>query len=203
MFRAGHKERRERLTVITRFRGAANREERRNWKAASEQGRSRQVRTLFLSLSRLCFRTVPETDAFVRRQWRDCLASSTFLPTIRRFLRDLSTQAFQRCLLTKTLLPWRRFPFLSLVSANGMGIPSLTVPRAPHLARWTTGAIKGDNCCAWDSLLSWSVYRRRDHLALITVKWQGCKYIYCSILLYPEFNVSFTYEPLTGIASSS
>jgi len=51
--------------VITRFQGAANREKRRYWKTAGEQGRVRQTRTpsLFLfsfslSLSlRLCFRT--------------------------------------------------------------------------------------------------------------------------------------------------
>lgn len=48
MFRTGHKERRKRLTVITRFQGAANREEHRNWRAAREQERRHG---LFLSLS--------------------------------------------------------------------------------------------------------------------------------------------------------
>lgn len=73
MFRVEHKERRRRLTVITRFRGIANREERRNWKAAKNVEAPTISLSLFFSplpLSRLCFRTVPEADAFVRRQWR-------------------------------------------------------------------------------------------------------------------------------------
>lgn len=124
MFRAGHKERRKRLTVITRFRGAANRKERRNWKAAGEQGHGPAGSdSFFLSLS----------PGFVSEPYRKQTLScgdngETASPHPPSFPQSAVSFAisrhrrFRRCLLTKTLPLWRRFPFLSLVSANGMTV---------------------------------------------------------------------------------
>lgn len=128
MFRAGHKERRKKINgnyAISRSRESRGAQKLKGgWRARTWPTGTNSLSLSFSlshpSVSRLCFRTVPEADAFVRWQWRDCLASSTFLPTIRRFLRDLSSQAFRWCLLTKTLPQWRRFSFLSLISANGI-----------------------------------------------------------------------------------
>lgn len=124
MFRAGHKERCKRLTVITRFRGSANRKECRNWKVVGEQGRSWQAPTVSFSLSVLAlfpnhtgsrrFRAV--TIARLPRLIHLTSHNPSF-PS-----RSLDTGVPAVLINENPLTIWHRFPFLFFVSVNGMTV---------------------------------------------------------------------------------